>query len=53
MGMIADQLRARLAEMHARHAESDRVTAELQREADAARDALNASYTALMAELAD
>ena len=53
MGVIADSLRARLNEMHARHAETDREIAELRVQAQIASDRLNASYAALMAELQD
>lgn len=53
MGMIADQLKARVNEMKARHAETDRELETLKRQARADFEALDASYAALIQELAD
>lgn len=53
MGLIADKLRARLDEMAARHAQTDREIAELRIEAQAAYDRWEAAAAALDAELAD
>ena len=53
MGMIADRLRARLDEMAARHAQTDREIAELKIQAQAAFDRWQAAAAALDAELAD
>lgn len=53
MGMIADKLRARLDEMAARHAQTDREIAELKIQAQAAYDRWQAAAAALDAELAD
>lgn len=53
MGLIADKLRARLDEMAARHAQTDREIAELKIQAQAAYDRWQAAAAALDAELAD
>ena len=53
MGLIADRLRSRIAEMQERHAETDREIAQLRVEAQIATDRLDASYYSLMAELQD
>ena len=48
MGMIADQLRARLDEMKARHAETDREIAVIKRDLDGQLASLIASTDALL-----
>lgn len=53
MGVLSDRLGARLAEMRARHAETDREITALKREAEAALTAWQRSADALRAELAD
>ena len=53
MGVLSERLGARLAEMRARHAETDREIAILKREAEDALTAWQQSADALAAELAD
>ena len=53
MGVLSDRLGARLAEMRARHAETDRQLAVAKAEAESALAAWQRSADALRAELAD
>ena len=53
MGVLSNRLGDRLAEMRARHAETDREIAVIKREAEAAFTAWQRSADALRAELAD
>ena len=53
MGIIADRLRARIDEMKARHAETDREIAILKVEAEAAFQAWQQAADALQDELTD
>lgn len=53
MGIIADHLRARIDEMKARHAETDREIAILKAEAEAAFQAWQQAADDLQAELTD
>ena len=53
MGVLSDRLGARLAEMRARHAETDRQLAVAKAEAEAALARWQRSADALRAELAD
>ena len=53
MGIISDRIGAQLAEMRARHAQTDREIAELKREAHAAFERWQQAADALDAELAD
>ena len=53
MGILSNTLRARLTEMRARHAETDRELEILRTEAEAAFQAWQRSADALDAELAD
>lgn len=47
MGRIADQLKANLAEMKARHTQSDLETARLRAEVSSDLKRLNAAYRAM------
>ena len=53
MGILAQSMRARLDEMKARHAQTDREIAELKRQAAEALAHWQATADALDAELAD
>jgi len=53
MGVFSDRLGARLAEMRARHAETDREIAVLKREAETAFTTWQRAADALRAELTD
>ena len=53
MGIISDRIGAQLAEMRARHAQTDREIAVLKREAQAAFERWKQAADALDAELAD
>ena len=53
MGVLSDRLGARLAEMRARHAQTDREIAVMKRVAEAAFTAWQQSADALRAELTD
>jgi len=48
MGLIADRLKTQLAEMAARHAQTDREIDQLKLEAAEIRDRFEATYAALM-----
>ena len=53
MGILSDRIGAQLAEMRARHAQTDREIAVLKREAQAAFERWKQAADALDAELAD
>ena len=53
MGILSDRIGAQLAEMRARHAQTDREIADMKREAQAAFERWTQAADALDAELAD